>query len=90
MTAEQKERLEAVRANPRISQRSNDGPPVLTRQELLVLVCLSHGLDERATAELLGKGMETVKSQSSSARYRLQAKNTTEACCEAIRRGLIP
>ncbi len=65
-----------------------EGDP--TRGELDVLIAFSRGLSYPAVAEVLGRGLETVKSQAKQARFLLRAKNTTEACCEAIRRGLIP
>lgn len=61
----------------------------LTPSELRALEAVSRGMTGEMAAELLGVAFETIQSQLKSARYRLRAKNTTHACCEAIRRGLI-
>lgn len=61
----------------------------LVPSEVRVLEALSRGLEYRGAAEVLGLTFETVKGQAKSARRVLRAKNTTHACCEAIRRGLI-
>jgi DNA-binding NarL/FixJ family response regulator len=63
---------------------------VPTDDELKVLACLSFGMTNPMTAETLGKGLETVKTQIRTARYRLKAKTTIHAVAIAIRRGLIP
>lgn len=57
--------------------------------ELEVLIWASRGLQQHQIAEVLGKKLQTVKTQLVSARWKLGAENTTQACCEAIRRGLI-
>jgi DNA-binding NarL/FixJ family response regulator len=57
--------------------------------ELRVLDAFSHGRTNQGVADLLGWSPETVKTQTKHARFLLQAKTTTEACCEALRRGLI-
>jgi DNA-binding CsgD family transcriptional regulator len=62
---------------------------VPTPAELRALEATSYGLTSEMVGDLLGISPETVKRQLSSARYRLRAKNTTHACCEALRRGLI-
>lgn len=61
----------------------------LSESELRVLEAFSRGMTAEMAAELLGVSPETVKTQVKSARYRLRAKNTTHACCEALRLGLI-
>jgi DNA-binding NarL/FixJ family response regulator len=60
-----------------------------SKEELEVLEAFSRGLEWEGVAEILGRNFHTVKSQAKHARFLLQAKNTTEACCEALRRGLI-
>lgn len=61
----------------------------LTPMEVRVLEALSHGLGREGAAEVLGVTVETVKSWTLQARRVLRAKNTTHACCEALRQGLI-
>lgn len=61
----------------------------LTLRERQVLEALSRGMGNDGTADLLGIGVETVKTRTMHARWALRAKNTTHACCEALRRGLI-
>jgi DNA-binding NarL/FixJ family response regulator len=62
----------------------------LSPPEIEVLRYLSRGLEYEMVADALGKNLETIKSQARGARTKLQAKNSAEACCEAVRRGLIP
>jgi DNA-binding NarL/FixJ family response regulator len=63
----------------------------LTPREIEVLRYLSLGLEYEMVAEALGRSLETIKSQAKSARTKLGgAKNSAQACCEAVRRGLIP
>lgn len=62
----------------------------LTEPELMALRYVSRGLQGKEIAVALGKSTETVKDYLTSARYKLRAKNSAHAACEAIRRGLIP
>ena len=64
-------------------------PAELTPEELRILGALSRGLGDRGTADVLGVTWDSVRHSSRSARRKLGAKNTTHACCEALRRGLI-
>jgi DNA-binding CsgD family transcriptional regulator len=59
-------------------------------KELEVLAQLSIGYTSKQVARRLGKSPLTVKEQIASARKKLSAKTQTHACCEAIRKGLIP
>lgn len=61
----------------------------LTRSELRALNHASHGLSCEMAAQVAGVGKQTMASQLKAARGRLQAKNTTHACCIALRKGLI-
>lgn len=61
----------------------------LSSRELDVLAYLSRGLTSAQVGTALDISEETVKTHSQNARYKLRAKNTTHACCEAIRRRLI-
>ena len=61
----------------------------LSQGEVRVLEAFSRGMTAEMAAEILGVTIETVKSQLKSARYRIRAKNTTHACCEALRQGLL-
>lgn len=61
----------------------------LTPGELRAIEAMSHGLGEIGAAEVIGVRPLTLKKQLKRARRVLRAKNTTHACCEALRRGLI-
>ena len=61
----------------------------LTERECQVLTAMSYGMERKDAAALLGISLETVKTRLDHARRALRAKNTTHACCEALRRGLI-
>jgi DNA-binding CsgD family transcriptional regulator len=61
----------------------------LTKRERVVLMMLSHGMTAQMVAEALGVSYHVVQQHSKAARYVLRAKNTTHACCIAIREGLI-
>jgi DNA-binding NarL/FixJ family response regulator len=81
------------RRNPLQVQRRGSGrvtTDAVTSRELDVLRCFSRGLNRQMVAETLGISLQTVMAHTKKARTRLRAKNTTEACCEAIRQGLIP
>ena len=60
-----------------------------TPSQLRVLAALSHGVDQRGAAELLGITFETVKTQLRDAKRRLGCKTTAHAVAEALRRDLI-
>lgn len=62
----------------------------LTPYEIQVLRYFSQGLEYKMVADAMNRSINTVMTQMKSARKKLRAKNTTHACCEAIRRGLIP
>ena len=62
----------------------------LTKAETRVIVCFSHGLSYRETADVLGLSVETIKTEAASGRRRLGAKTKAHACSRAIRLGLIP
>jgi DNA-binding NarL/FixJ family response regulator len=66
------------------------GVPDLSEPELAALRFLSRGLSVGDTAAALGKHHTTIADQLKLIRRKLRAKNTTHACCEAIRHGLIP
>lgn len=76
----------AVDGGYRIDHR---GAADLTPREAEVLLCLSHGLDQKMTAETLGIGTETVQTHLKRARYGLKAKTTIHAVAIALRAGLI-
>ena len=69
--------------------RSGDEPVVLPISERRVLEACSRGLTYEMAGDMLGISPTTVKEYLKTARYRLRAKNTTHACCEALRLGLI-
>ena len=64
-------------------------PQVLTPMETRTLEALSHGLENSEAAVVLGVTLESIKSHAKVARRKLRAKNSTAACCEALRQGLI-
>lgn len=61
----------------------------LSPSELRTLEAISRGLTVEMAGQLLCLSADTIKTQLKGARYRLRAKNTLQACCEAIRLGLI-
>lgn len=61
----------------------------LTPRERDVLRCLAHGLTDRMAGDTLGLSVHTVRTHLRHARYKLNAKTTTHACCLALRLGLI-
>ena len=61
----------------------------LTEPERRTLEAMSHGLDREQTGQVLGVSVEVIKDRLKVARRVLRAKNTTHACCEALRLGLI-
>ena len=62
----------------------------LSEPELMVLRYASRGLTTGETAVAVGRSIETVKSHRKHARWKLDARTTTQAVAEAIRRYLIP
>jgi DNA-binding NarL/FixJ family response regulator len=72
-----------------VDVHSYEPPDLLTPTQVRVLGALSHGLGYRGAADLLGVTVESVKTSSTLARRKLKARNTTHACCVAIREGLI-
>jgi DNA-binding CsgD family transcriptional regulator len=61
----------------------------LTAAELEVVLHLSHGLTRKMVGEVLGKTEETVKTQVTTARNALRAKNIPHLVAIALRQGLI-
>ena len=75
---------------PLTDPRCRRGPAAEpTPHELMLLSYASRGLTDQMIADAMSISRESVRSGLKSVRARLQAKNTTQACCEAIRRGLI-
>ncbi len=72
-----------------IDVHQHEPPDALTPNQARVLEALSRGLGDKGAADLLGVTIESIKTSSQLARRKLKAKNTTHACCEALRRGLI-
>jgi DNA-binding CsgD family transcriptional regulator len=62
---------------------------VLSRGEARVLVFSASGFSRDETAQLLGLGPETVKTQRQSAQRKLGARNTAHAVALAFARGLL-
>jgi DNA-binding NarL/FixJ family response regulator len=61
----------------------------LSDNDLQVLRCFAHGLNNDMTADALERSPETVKAQTAAIRRCLGAKTTTHAVALAIRQGLI-
>lgn len=61
----------------------------LSPAETRVVEALSHGLGQKGAAEVLGLSVFTINAHMKHISSKLRAKNTTQACCEALRRGLI-
>jgi DNA-binding CsgD family transcriptional regulator len=61
----------------------------LTQRELSVLKIASDGRTADEIADVLGLGMETVRSHLKKARTKLGARNSAHAVAEAMRRFLI-
>ena len=69
--------------NPRVPRDA------LNETERRALEAMSRGLTMTEAAVVLGVPLELLKSRLKMARRVLAAKNTTHACCEALRQGLI-
>jgi DNA-binding NarL/FixJ family response regulator len=65
-------------------------PRPLTEAETVTLRLYSHGMTRAMVADQLCLSTQAIKSRTKNAREKLGAKTTAEACCEAVRRGLIP
>jgi DNA-binding NarL/FixJ family response regulator len=65
-------------------------PLPLTDAETVTLRLYSHGMTITMVADQLCVSAQAIKSRTKNAREKLGAKTTAEACCEAVRRGLIP
>ena len=64
--------------------------PQLTPRELAVLRLVSMGGQSSDIAQALSLGEETIRSHLKKAQAKLEARNRTQAACEALRRQLIP
>lgn len=62
----------------------------LTVQEATALAYASVGLTNQMIGDAMGYAHGSAKDFLTSARAKLRAKNTTHACCLAIRQRLIP
>ncbi len=60
-----------------------------TAHELRIVICLSHGLGTRGTADALGMTQESVKTGLMRARDRVGAKNKTQLVAICLRNGWI-
>jgi DNA-binding CsgD family transcriptional regulator len=61
----------------------------LTENEKALLRAYADGATIRTASARLGKGRETIKTQLRTIVAKLEARNTTHAVAEAIRRGVI-
>jgi DNA-binding CsgD family transcriptional regulator len=84
--------LERVRAQvkhgPWLGPKTRDYRS-LQPSELRALEAMSHGLSMLEASEVTGFNYETLRASLKNVRRVLGAKNTTHACCEALRQGLI-
>jgi DNA-binding CsgD family transcriptional regulator len=62
----------------------------LTPRELTVLRLASTGALHREIAQVLGLGVETVRTHLKKAQIKLGVRNRTHAVAEALRQNLIP
>lgn len=72
------------------AERIGEGGATLTPRELAVLRLISVGNPLRETAQLLGLGVETVRTHLKKAQTKLGVNNRVHAVAQAIRRQLIP
>jgi DNA-binding NarL/FixJ family response regulator len=76
-----------ARREVRIAERATQ--TLLSPTELLVLCAAANGLTAAETAEMLGKGVQTVKTQRGQTLLKLRARNTAQAVCIAAERGIL-
>lgn len=79
--------IPAVRAYPR--RALTDPRTYITARERQVIVLAANGHTNRAIAQALGLGEETVKSRMQSILRKLRAKDRAQAVAVAIRIGLV-
>jgi len=90
--AEGRSNLDPAIATALVAELVADGPPLaepLTEREHEVLRQLARGTSNRAIADALGIGEETVKSHVASILAKLQAGHRTRAVVAALKQGLI-
>ena len=87
MTANQDE---SQRTIPVRRELKPEPPASLTQRQHACLVYASKGFTLKQSATLQGIAWKTVEIHLANARYKLDATNTIEACCIAMRKGLIP
>jgi DNA-binding NarL/FixJ family response regulator len=75
----------APRETPNFIHTSKPRKTMPSSQELRVLEYLSRGLTNVMVADVMDISVNTVKEDLKRIREKLGAKNTTHACCEAIR-----
>lgn len=63
--------------------------PLMEKEEIMILACLSNGLSTKETAEQLHFGQETVRKYLRISQGKLHAKSYTHAVANAIRMKLI-
>ena len=61
----------------------------LTPMQHKCLELAAKGFTAAAAGAVMGRSVKTVETHFANCRYKLDATNTTEACCIAIRKGLI-
>lgn len=78
-----------ARPRPASSTGPTASAPILSGRELECLVLVAEGLSNREIADVLGIGIETVKSHVGAILQKLAAKDRAQAVAFAVRRGLI-
>ncbi len=78
------------RTRPVTREQKPEPVITLTPMQRKCLEMASKGFTSKQTGELLDKGASTVEWHLGNCRIALDASTTTEACCIAIRKGLIP
>lgn len=74
----------------RLLERVGRASLALNERETMALRLMSHGMTQSMVGKEMHLSRDTVDDALELCRIKLNAKNTTEACCEAIRRGLFP
>jgi DNA-binding CsgD family transcriptional regulator len=77
------------RASREVRIAESDVHTLLSPSELVVLCAAANGLTAAETAQQLGKGTQTVKTQRGQALLKLGARNTAQAVCIATECGIL-
>ena len=81
---------ETPRTHPVTRELNPEAAVKLTRMGRSCLELYSKGFSAKQTGVYLGVQTKTVEYHLKNCRVLLDASNTVEACCIAVRKGLIP